>query len=121
MKKIIKPFVILVGALLGIWVLVEIVMRLYLEAPLQTDFYSSLPRQDVIQRQEQYGVQAASGPGWAHLGWIADPERESCRVVSLKRGEPEQDTWYITTAGWPWVTTLTSSEVAIAPLKWEPY
>ena len=22
---------------------------------------------------------------------------------------------------WPWVTTLTSGEVAIAPLKWEPY
>jgi len=28
--------------------------------------------------------------------------------------------WYITTAGWPWVATLTSGEVAVAALKWEP-
>jgi sucrose-6-phosphate hydrolase SacC (GH32 family) len=33
---------------------------------------------------------------------------------------PEQDAWFITTAGWPWVATLTSGEVAVAPLLWEP-
>lgn len=32
--------------------------------------------------------------------------------------QPEGDYWYITTAGWPWVATLTSGEVAVAPLKW---
>lgn len=33
---------------------------------------------------------------------------------------PDSDSWYITTAGWPWVATLTSGEVAVAPLNWEP-
>jgi hypothetical protein len=32
----------------------------------------------------------------------------------------EKDQWYITTAGWPWISTLTSGEVAYAPLTWEP-
>jgi arabinan endo-1,5-alpha-L-arabinosidase len=27
--------------------------------------------------------------------------------------------WYITTAGWPWVSTLTAGEAAVAPLIWE--
>jgi hypothetical protein len=33
--------------------------------------------------------------------------------------EPERDRWYVTTAGWPWVATLTRGEVAVAPLEWE--
>ncbi len=33
---------------------------------------------------------------------------------------PEQDAWYLTTAGWPWLTTLTEGEVAVAPLRWDP-
>ncbi len=33
---------------------------------------------------------------------------------------PERDAWYVTTAGWPWVATLTAGEVAVAPLVWEP-
>jgi hypothetical protein len=32
---------------------------------------------------------------------------------------PDSDSWYITTAGWPWVATLTSGKVAVAPLVWE--
>jgi len=32
---------------------------------------------------------------------------------------PESDEWYITTAGWPWMASITSGEVAIAPLRWE--
>jgi hypothetical protein len=34
--------------------------------------------------------------------------------------EPQRNAWYITTAGWPWAATLTSGEVAVAPLQWEP-
>jgi hypothetical protein len=34
--------------------------------------------------------------------------------------DPERDAWYVTTAGWPWVATLTTGEVAVAPLRWEP-
>ncbi|HET9908211.1 MAG TPA: hypothetical protein VFQ23_16285 [Anaerolineales bacterium] len=32
---------------------------------------------------------------------------------------PDTDSWYITTAGWPWVATLTSGEAAVAPLVWD--
>jgi beta-fructofuranosidase len=32
---------------------------------------------------------------------------------------PETGQWWITTAGWPWVATLTAGEVAVAPLRWE--
>jgi hypothetical protein len=32
---------------------------------------------------------------------------------------PDTDLWYITTAGWPWLTTLTSGEAAVAPLEWQ--
>jgi beta-xylosidase len=33
---------------------------------------------------------------------------------------PTTGQWYITTAGWPWVATLTAGEVACAPLTWRP-
>ena len=32
---------------------------------------------------------------------------------------PETGAWWITTAGWPWAATLTSGEVAVAPLAWD--
>jgi hypothetical protein len=31
---------------------------------------------------------------------------------------PEKGQWFITTAGWPWVASLTSGEVAVARLQW---
>lgn len=61
----------------GLWLLCELVMRSYLERPLRTDFYGSLPREAVPGRQEQVGVRVAAGMGWAHLGWIADPLHET--------------------------------------------
>ncbi len=68
------------ATLLGLWLLIEILVRLYVEWPLRTDFYGSIPRREVRQRQERYGVRIAIGIGWAHLGWIADPEGEGYRV-----------------------------------------
>ncbi|MBN2499506.1 MAG: hypothetical protein JXB38_01995 [Anaerolineales bacterium] len=68
---------IVLFAALSVWLILEIGLRLYLQAPLQRDFYSSLPRERVRQRQEEVGVQVVTGPGWAHLGWIADPENET--------------------------------------------
>jgi hypothetical protein len=32
----------------------------------------------------------------------------------------DKDTWYITTAGWPWIASITAGEAAIAPLEWQP-
>jgi len=68
------------AVLLGLWLLGELGLRLYLEHPLQTGFYSALPRPAVRKRQEEVGVRAATGPGWAHLAWIADPDVETYRI-----------------------------------------
>jgi len=52
-------------------------------------------------------------------------KRASSLLTRLQAHAPElvhdaqRDAWYITTAGWPWVATLTSGEVAVAPLYWE--
>ena len=64
----------------GVWLLLELAVRAYVAWPLRTDFYGSIARDAVRARQQQYGVRVASGSGWAHLGWIADPERERYRI-----------------------------------------
>jgi hypothetical protein len=33
--------------------------------------------------------------------------------------DPRAGRWWITSAGWPWAATLTSGEVAVAPLAWD--
>ena len=63
-------------ALAAVWLSLELGFRLFLELPLRTDFYSSLDRDSVRTRQEAVGLRVASGPGWVHLGWVADPDRE---------------------------------------------
>jgi hypothetical protein len=83
-RKIVLPL----GLLLGLWLAVELGMRVYLEAPLRTDFYGSIARDAVRERQAQAGVHAVSGPGWIHLGWVADPEREAYRIQRR-----QQDAW----------------------------
>ena len=70
---------IALGAL-ALWLVLECVVRLYLDWPLRTDFYSSIPRERVRELQERYGVRVVTGPGWVHLGWVADPDRETYRV-----------------------------------------
>ncbi|MBM3152868.1 MAG: hypothetical protein FJZ96_11835 [Chloroflexi bacterium] len=79
-KRSLRTFLAVAGSLLGLWLLLEIIMRIYLEAPLETGFYSSVPRAGLPQRQAEVGVRVASGSGWIHLGWIADPENETYRI-----------------------------------------
>ena len=67
------------GALLLRWLLTFLV-TLYVESPLRTGFYSSLSSTVVRQRQAEVGLKIAQGPGWAHLGWIADPDTETYRI-----------------------------------------
>ena len=69
-----------VGAALLVWIAVEAGIRVALAWPLRTDFYGSISRKAVRAVQEGVGVRAATGPGWVHLGWIADPENERYRV-----------------------------------------
>ncbi|MGD0857286.1 MAG: hypothetical protein ABSA18_16055 [Dehalococcoidia bacterium] len=72
--------VIAVEIIVALWLVMEIGLRIYVEMPLKTDFYSSIPRELVRQRQAEIGVRTTQGPGWVHLGWIADPDRETYRV-----------------------------------------
>ncbi|MGC8839240.1 MAG: hypothetical protein ACP5UM_12575 [Anaerolineae bacterium] len=67
-------------ALGGIWLLLEAAVRVYVEAPLSTDFYGSISREEVAEKQALYRVQTTAGPGWVHLGWIANPEVETYRI-----------------------------------------
>ena len=52
-------------------------------------------------------------------------QRPSQLVAELETHAPEfihdesDGTWYVTTCGWPLAATLTSGEVAAAPLRWE--
>jgi hypothetical protein len=71
---------------LAAWLVVEIAVRLYIEWPLRTTFYGSIHRTAIAHRQIQYGVQLATGCGWAHLGWIADPDAERYRIERLADG-----------------------------------
>lgn len=63
-----------------LWLLAEVAMRAALGLPLARDFYGSVSRSEVRGLQQAQGVKLAVGPGWLHLGWIADPERERYRI-----------------------------------------
>ncbi len=86
MRRVRKAILILLATLLGLCLIAEIGERIYVERPLTTDFYGSLPRGEVRARQAEVGVRTASGPGWLHLGWIADPERETYHIERLTGG-----------------------------------
>ena len=85
-NRLIKTMLTILAILLGLWLLLEIGMRWYVESPLTTDFYSSAPRQGLLPRQSETGVKTVSGPGWIHLGWIADPDAETYRIEKLVDG-----------------------------------
>ena len=80
MSQLIYVIPLLIATLLTLWFVLEIMMRLYVEKSHQTDFYGSIPRDLILQRQKQNGVQIVIGPGWFHLGWIADPQVETYQV-----------------------------------------
>jgi hypothetical protein len=69
-----------VAVAIGMWLALELAVRTFIEWSLATDFYGSISREQVMEQQRRHGVYVARGVGWVHLGWIADPERESYRV-----------------------------------------
>ena len=86
MKRLINIMLTIVGILLGLWLLLEIGLRWYVESPLTTDFYSSASREGLLPRQSPNGVRTVSGSNWIHLGWIADPDAETYRIEKLVNG-----------------------------------
>jgi beta-fructofuranosidase len=79
---------ILIGGIivLGIWILLEMTVRIIAEKGLKADFYGSITRESVRELQIRFGVKMVDGPGWYHLGWVADPERERY-VIQTRWGE----------------------------------
>lgn len=80
-----RRFVTAAAVILGLWLVLEIGLRIYVEYPLPTDFYGSITRDRIGAYQQTYGVRTVAGPGWIHLGWVADPEREDYRIT-IKTG-----------------------------------
>jgi beta-fructofuranosidase len=78
---------LVLAAALGLFALLEVALRWLVGIGLETDFYGSIPREAVRARQERHGLRVATGPGWAHLGWIADPERERYRIERREGAE----------------------------------
>ncbi len=78
--SLVQTLLLIVAAILGLWSILELVMRQVVGGSLPTGFYSAQPPADSPAHSQQPGVMIASGPGWIHLGWIADPNRETYRV-----------------------------------------
>ena len=60
-----------------------------------------------------FGVYAGTGNS---PSMVASLETHGPEYIYL----PDEDRWYITTAGWPWISSLTAGEAAVAPLEWVP-
>ena len=86
MNRLMKTMLTLLAILLGLWLLLEIGVRWYVESPLTTDFYSSAPREGILPQQNESSLKTVSGPGWIHLGWIADPNAETYRIEKFMNG-----------------------------------
>lgn len=86
MNRLIKTMLTTLAILLGLWLLMEIGLRWYVESPLTTDFYSSTSREGLLPQQSEMGVKTLSGPGWIHLGWVADPDTETYRIEKFVDG-----------------------------------
>lgn len=89
MKRLLTVSGYILAGLLAFWLAAELVVRMYLDFPLETGFYSSLSQSAVPERQQQAGIKVVKGPGWSHLAWIADPLHETYRVIKLVDGQPE--------------------------------
>jgi len=74
------------AAIITLWLICEIVVRVICDLPVKTDFYSSIPRSQIPEMQKRWGVQVSFGDTWAHLGWVADPKKER---YSVWRKQPD--------------------------------
>lgn len=83
-----KTIIIFVSIIVILFIVIEVGLPIYVESPLKSgDFYSSLPKDVIQQRQAEIGLQIASGTGWAHLAWIADPDQETYIIEQQKDGQ----------------------------------
>ena len=81
-----KPLLLVIALAAGIWIVLEIGVRLYAEWPLATDFYGSIRRQETRDLQVRHGLKVVPNARWLHLGWIADPEQEAYEIERWQNG-----------------------------------
>lgn len=81
--KLWRMVIIWAVVILGVWLLLEIGLRIFVESPLRTDFYSSITKEEVTKQQQQIGLKVVEGKGWVHFGWIADPDNEIYSIEKL--------------------------------------
>lgn len=84
-----KVFIYLISFLLALFLIGQIGTYIYVEAPLRTDFYGSIAREEVQQLQALHKVKCVSGSDWIHVGWIADPDTEKY-IIEIK---DDKGTW----------------------------
>jgi len=72
------------AAIALLWAAAEGAMRWWITRPLARGFYGGLSRAAVREHQERHGVRGVSGPGWVHLGWVADPDAEHYAIERLE-------------------------------------
>lgn len=68
--------VIALAAAVAVLVALELGARFVASRPCRVGFYGSVPREEARALQDEVGVRASCGPGYVHLGWIADPGGE---------------------------------------------
>ncbi|MGQ9842716.1 MAG: hypothetical protein ACUVRK_04045 [Spirochaetota bacterium] len=82
--KYMKILIYIICTLVAIFIIGQIGIYIYVDAPLQTYFYGSIPKELVQQKQAYYKVKSVSGNGWIHLGWIANPDEEEYLIELQK-------------------------------------
>ena len=80
------------GVALG-WLALELLVRWWVQRSLPRDFCGSIARDRIRAHQQRTGVRAATGPGWLHLGWIADPARERYRIERRPVADGSRGAW----------------------------
>jgi beta-fructofuranosidase len=78
-----KTFIYIIFLLSALFLIGEIVTYIYVEAPLETDFYGSISKDQVHKLQSLHKVKCVNGNNWIHLGWIANPDTENY-IIEIK-------------------------------------
>ncbi|MBP7737781.1 MAG: hypothetical protein KA369_17495 [Spirochaetes bacterium] len=87
MKKRIGVYIgITIGIALLLMLILEAGVRIVVDLPVKTDFYSSISKEKIPSLQKKIGVKVCSGGSWIHLGWIADPAAGRYSVYRVEAG-----------------------------------
>lgn len=79
-KAPVRKLLIAAGIAVFVLIILEAGVRIVVDLPVRTDFYSSIPKKTIPGLQEKFGVKVLAGGSWIHLGWIADPDTDRYAV-----------------------------------------